>query len=152
MDASGGRSVEGDVSRQVFQDLAVDPGLVLGHSGVDSWELWIPASPGKAHHSGLDPPAAVQGHQRAAGVLLLNQRGGSAPADLHEAQNEKEQNPTHLTEPLPSEIRTGTDHVGGDGSIGCVTLDVGDDGKADLLQRLRRRKISWKRTDTTDPI
>lgn len=76
MDGSGGRSVEGDVTGPVLQDLLVDPVLVRRHSGVDSWELGVAAARGEAHHAGLNPPGAVQRHHRTAPVSL-HTSGGS---------------------------------------------------------------------------
>lgn len=72
MSASGGRPVrcDGDEARLgavVWTvDLSVDPGLVLRHSGVHSWEVGQSTASSKAHHSGLDPPGAAFAHQGAA--------------------------------------------------------------------------------------
>lgn len=59
-----------DEARLVGGDLAVDPGLVLGHSGVDSWEFSLSTADSKADHSGLDPPGAIFNHHGAARVAL----------------------------------------------------------------------------------
>lgn len=50
----------------VGADLLVDPGLVVGHSGVDSRELGQPTATAKTHNPTLDPPCVIFGHQRAA--------------------------------------------------------------------------------------
>ena len=68
MSGSRDRTVapEGDEARLVAADPAVDPGLVLGHSGVDSWEAGLGTASSKTHHSNLEPPGAAFTHLWAA--------------------------------------------------------------------------------------
>lgn len=49
-------------------------------------------------------------------------------------------NQTHLTEAFSSHLRTSADHVGGDETVGGITLNEGHHGNFDLLQPLRGRK------------
>lgn len=59
MSRSGGcgitRAAYTDVARLVVGDLVVDPVLILGDSGVDSWEIGLSAAMSKTHHSSLNP-------------------------------------------------------------------------------------------------
>ena len=55
---------EGDKARLAAGDLAVDPGLILGHSGVDSWEIRFGTTISKTYDSPQDPAAALLAHQR----------------------------------------------------------------------------------------
>ena len=48
----------------------IDPGGVLGHSGVDSWEARLSTAISKTHYPDLDPRRADFSHQRAARVPL----------------------------------------------------------------------------------
>lgn len=59
-------ALEADEARLVGGDEAVDPGLILRHSGVDSWETGQSAASAETHHAGLDPPRVVLADQRAA--------------------------------------------------------------------------------------
>lgn len=93
--------------------MAVDPGLVLRYSGIDSWEIGLSAAIPEAHDSGLDPDRAVFTHHRASRVALAGV--------------------------LSSLSQTSTDHVvcdGGDTLVGLTAVTVGHDGNAHLLQTL----------------
>lgn len=57
MSCSSGRA--SDKARRVAGDLAVDPGLVLGHSSIDSREIGLSTAISKTHHSSLDPLGVV---------------------------------------------------------------------------------------------
>lgn len=61
---------EGDEARLVAGDLAVDPGLIPGHSGVDSREVGQGTTLSKTHDSLLDPDTVLLAHQRAARIPL----------------------------------------------------------------------------------
>ena len=50
--------------------MAVDPGLIPGHSGVDSWEIRLGTSSSKTDDSRLDPATVLLAHHRTAGVSL----------------------------------------------------------------------------------
>ena len=64
-------SREFDEARPVSGDVAVDPGLIVGHSGEDFWEAGQSTAECKTHHSTLDPLRLfVSDHQRAAVVPL----------------------------------------------------------------------------------
>lgn len=52
----------------------------------------------------------------------------------------------HLTGVPSSLVQAGTDHVAGDRSVRSVTLSVGHDGNAHLLQRLREGKRNCRGT------
>lgn len=70
--AAGGRPAAHEVNEAglVGGDLAVDPGLILGHSGVDSWSVWLSAALAEAHHTSQNPLGFIFSHQRAARIAL----------------------------------------------------------------------------------
>lgn len=51
-------------------DLAVDPGLILRHSGVDPRSVWLSAALAEAHHANQNPLGFVFSHERAARITL----------------------------------------------------------------------------------
>lgn len=61
---------EGDEARLAAGDLVVDPGLILGHSGIDSWKIGLSTTLSKTHNSRLDPATVLFAHQRPARVPL----------------------------------------------------------------------------------
>lgn len=67
MSRSGGHSVtrvlHSDIARLVAGDLDVDPVLILGNPGIDSWEIGPSAAFAETHHSSLDPQRVAFNHQ-----------------------------------------------------------------------------------------
>lgn len=61
---------EGDKAWLVSADLAVDPGLVLGHSGVHSWEICCGTALSETHNPRLDPDLTLFAHHWPPGVPL----------------------------------------------------------------------------------
>lgn len=61
---------EGDEAWLVAGNMAVDPGVILRHSGVDAWEIRQSTAFSKAHNAPLDPAAPLLHHQRASRVPL----------------------------------------------------------------------------------
>lgn len=53
---------EGDVAWLVTGDLGVDPGLVLRHSCVHSWEICLGTPVAKTHNARLDPASTLFAH------------------------------------------------------------------------------------------
>lgn len=53
---------EGDEAWLVAGDMTVDPGLILGHSGVDSWDIRLGTTDSKTHNSLLDPETVLLAH------------------------------------------------------------------------------------------
>ena len=67
--------VELDEAWLIRADVGVDPGLVIGHSGVDSWQIGPSAARTKTNDSRLDPDGALLVHHRTSWVTLRRWRG-----------------------------------------------------------------------------
>lgn len=70
---SGG---ELDKSRLIRADVGVDPGLVTGHSGVDSRQIGPSAAKTKTNNSRLNPLVSLFADHRTSWVTLRRWRGG----------------------------------------------------------------------------
>lgn len=65
---------EGEKTWPVATGVSVNPGLVPGHSGVDSWEQGFTTFTSIAGDPCKDPPAALLAHEWTAQVALCGRR------------------------------------------------------------------------------
>lgn len=65
-----------DKSWLIRADVGVDPGLVTGHSGVDSRQIGPSTAKTKTNNSRLNPPVSLFADHRTSRVTLRRWRGG----------------------------------------------------------------------------
>lgn len=110
-------------------DVGVDPGLVTGHSGVDSWQTRPSTAITKTDNTRLDPDGALLTHHWTSRVSLRGRTGRCVnirDSRSHLSQGEKWNKAAHLTWVFASCQNTSTDHVVCDcaHTIQTVTLSV----------------------------
>ncbi len=140
---------EAEEARLVGGDVAVDPGIILRHFCIDSWEIGQSTFSPKTHDSYLHPATVLLGHHWTAWVSLWGEKPlGERTFAGGQIWHKRRRN-NYLT-CVPSSItKPSADHVVCDvaHAIVTVTLSRPHNRNLHLHQVLWGRKRNWSDTD-----